>query len=123
MASEHEIQKLIQVALSQHKCSVFRTNVGKVQTIDKRWFDTGLPQGFPDLMGYRWVDNQIFMIEVKSATGKPRKDQLRFHEFLQSHNVIHGIARSAKDALMIVDGALVGYGFDDYGSEVNDFDS
>ena len=109
--SEHAIQKEIQVALSQHNCSVFRTNVGKVMTIDQRWFDTGLPQGFPDLMGYRWVDNQIFFIEVKNKTGKPREDQIRFHEFLTSHKVIHGIARSAKDALMIVDGVLVGYGF------------
>lgn len=112
MESEHSIQKKIQVALSQHKCSVFRTNVGKVQTIDHRWFDTGLPQGFPDLMGFRWVDNQIFFIEVKNKTGKPREDQLRFHEFLQSHNVIHGLARSEKDALMIVDGGLCGFGYD-----------
>ena len=85
---EHNTQKEIQVALSRHKCSVFRTNVGKVQTIDHRWFDTGLPQGFPDLMGFRWVDNQIFFIEVKSKTGKPRPDQLRFHKFLESHDVI-----------------------------------
>lgn len=113
MASEeHEIQKEIQVALSRHKCTVFRANVGKVQTIDGRWFDTGLPQGHPDLYGFRWVDNQIFYIEVKSKTGKPRPDQIRFHEFLASHNVIHGIARSVKDALMIVDGGLQGYGFD-----------
>lgn len=112
MESEHSIQKQIQVALSQHKCSVFRTNVGKVQTIDHRWFDTGLPQGFPDLVGFRWVDNQIFFIEVKSKTGKPRPDQIRFHEFLQSHNVIHGIARSIQDALMIVDGGLCGFGYD-----------
>ena len=109
--SEHNIQKEIQVALSQHNCSVFRTNVGKVMTIDHRWFDTGLPQGFPDLMGYRWVDNQINFIEEKNKTGKPREDQIRFHEFLTSHKVIHGIARSAKDALMIVDGALIGYGY------------
>ena len=113
MASEeHEIQKSIQVALSQHKCSVFRTNVGKVMTIDHRWFDTGLPKGFPDLMGYRWVDNQIFFIEVKSKTGQIREDQIRFHDFLQYHNVIHGIARSVNDALMIVDGGLVGYGYE-----------
>lgn len=119
MASEeHSIQKEIQVALSRHKCSVFRTNVGKVQTIDHRWFDTGLPQGFPDLMGFRWVDNQIFFIEVKSKTGKPRPDQIRFHEFLASHGVIHGIARSVSEALMIVDGSLVGLGFDDYGSDL-----
>lgn len=113
MASEeHNIQKAIMAALSQHKCSVFRTNVGKVQTIDHRWFDAGLPQGHPDLYGFRWVDNQVFYIEVKSKTGKPRPDQIRFHEFLQSHNVIHGIACSVKDALMIVDGSLVGYGYD-----------
>ena len=34
MESEHFVQQQIQVALSRHKCSVFRTNVGKVQTID-----------------------------------------------------------------------------------------
>ena len=54
----------------------------------------------------------IFRIEVKSKTGKPRPDQIRFHEFLQSHNVIHGIARNVSDALMIVDGGLCGYGYD-----------
>lgn len=111
MESEHSIQKEIRVALSRHKCSVFRTNVGKVQTIDYRWFDAGLPQGHPDLYGFRWVDKQVFYIEVKSKTGKLRTDQIRFHEFLQSHNVIHGIARNVQDALMIVDGALIGYGY------------
>lgn len=111
MSEEHEIQKKIQVELSQHKCSVFRTNVGKVKMSDGRWFNTGLPQGFPDLMGFRWVDNQIFFIEVKSKTGKPRPDQIRFHEFLASHNVIHGIARSVAEARQIVDGGLVGYGY------------
>ena len=110
--SEHTIQKQIQVALSQHKCSVFRTNVGKVLLKDGRWFDTGLPQGFPDLMGFRWVDNQFFCIEVKSKTGKPSDDQIRFHNMLVSHNIIHGIARSVQDALMIVDGGLVGYDYD-----------
>lgn len=119
MASEeHSIQRKIQVALSQHKCSVFRTNVGKVQTKDGGWFQTGLPQGHPDLYGFRWVDNQVFYIEVKSKTGKPRPDQIRFHEFLASHGVIHGIARSVSEALMIVDGSLVGLGFDDYGSDL-----
>ena len=113
MASEeHSIQKKIQVALSQHKCSVFRTNVGKVQTIDHRWFDTGLPQGHSDLYGFRWVDGKIFYIEVKSKTGKPSDDQIRFHNMLISHNIIHGIARSVQDALMIVDGGLIGYGYD-----------
>ncbi|MCZ3587483.1 VRR-NUC domain-containing protein, partial [Lactobacillus gasseri] len=53
-----------------------------------------------------------FYIEVKNATGKPREDQIRFHHMLTSHNIIHGIARSVDDARMIVEGGLVGYGFD-----------
>lgn len=109
--SEHHIQQEIQIAVSRHQCSIFRTNVGKVKLPDGRFFSTGLPKGWPDLCGFRWVDNQIFFIEVKNATGKPRPEQIRFHEFLQSHNIIHGIARNAHDALMIVEGGLIGYGY------------
>ncbi|MBP2056995.1 hypothetical protein J2Z60_000157 [Lactobacillus colini] len=109
--SEHTIQKEIQLALSQSGCSVFRTNVGKVKMQDGRWFDTGLPKGFPDLEGFRWSDNKIFFIEVKNVSGRIRDDQIRFHEFLQSHGVIHGIARSKEDALKIISEDLVGYGY------------
>ena len=85
MASEeHSIQKKIQVALSQHKCSVFRTNVGKVQTIDHRWFDTGLPQGFPDLMGFRWVDNQIFFINRNRK--RSRQHKIRYDREYKNHH-------------------------------------
>ena len=131
MASEeHEIQKQIMVALSAHKCFVQRINVGKgfmirySQIIKQlpngnyeirgplNYFDAGASKGHPDLYGFRWVDGKIFYIEVKSKTGKPSEDQIRFHNMLVSHNIIHGIARSVQDALMIVDGALVGYGYD-----------
>lgn len=54
---------------------------------------------------------KFFYIEVKNERGRPRKDQIRFHDFLQSHNVIHGIARSPDDAVKIVKEGLVGYGF------------
>lgn len=130
MASEeHEIQKEILVALSAHKCFVQRINVGKgfmirySQIIKQlpngnyeirgplNYFDAGASKGHPDLYGFRWVDGKIFYIEVKSKTGKPSDDQIRFHNMLVSHNIIHGIARSVKDALMIVDGDLIGYDF------------
>ena len=52
-----------------------------------------------------------FFIEVKDAKGRLRADQVVFHKMLQSHNIVHGISRSVHDALMIVDGGLVGYGF------------
>ena len=127
---EHEIQKQIQVALSKHSCTVQRINVGKgfmirygqiVKQLPNgnyeirgplNYFDAGASKGHPDLYGFRWVDDKIFYIEVKSKTGKPSEDQIRFHNMLTSHNIIHGIARSAKDALMIVDGGLCGYGYD-----------
>ena len=109
--SEHAIQNEIQIALSKHQCTVFRANVGKIHTPDGRFFSTGLPKGFPDLFGFRWIDGKIFFIEVKDAKGRLRPDQIVFHKMLQSHNIIHGIARSVSDALMIVDGTNVGYGY------------
>lgn len=111
MKSEQLVQTEIRAELSKHKHIVFRGNVGKVQTIEGRWFDTGLPKGFPDLFGFRSNDKQIFFIEVKNERGKPRKDQIQFHDFLTKQNVIHGIARSAEEAIKIVEEELIGYGF------------
>lgn len=118
MTAEHKIQNDIRVALSKHRCTVFRVNVGNVRTSDGRFFSAGVPSGHPDLYGFRWSDNQVFYIEVKNERGKPRQDQIRFHHILTSHNIIHGIARSVDDALKIVDEELVGYGFKDYGGEL-----
>lgn len=99
------------IAVSKLPATVFRTNVGKVKMADGRWFDTGLPKGFPDLMFFRWQDGRIGFIEVKNAKGKPRPDQIRFHQFLMQHHIIHGIARSTDDAIKIVEDGLVGYGY------------
>lgn len=112
MKSEHEIQSEILLAVSARHCTIFRANVGKVKTGDGRWFKTGLPNGFPDLFGFRWVDGKTFFIEVKNATGRPSPNQIRFHHMLVNHEIIHGIARSPEDALMIVEGGLIGYGFE-----------
>lgn len=109
--SEHSIQSKIEIDLSKHGCSVFRANVGKTRTPDGRFFSTGLPKGFTDLFGTRWVDGKSFYIEVKDTTGKPSEAQIRFHHMLASHNIIHGIARSVEDARMIALKGEVGYGF------------
>lgn len=109
MKSEHEIQNEIQVAVSMDHHHIFRVNTGSVKTVDGRWFKTGLPNGFPDLCGYRKQDNQMFFIEVKNAHGKPRQDQIRFHQQLMRDDVIHGIARSVNEALKIINEGLIGY--------------
>ncbi|WP_270755435.1 VRR-NUC domain-containing protein [Ligilactobacillus ruminis] len=111
MSPEHKIQNEIQIALSENGCRVFRANVGKVRLEDGRWFDTGLPKGHPDLYGFRINDGKVFYIEVKTATGRPRPDQITFHKMLNRYGITHGIARSADDAVKIVKKGLVGYGF------------
>lgn len=99
---EQSIQDSIRVALAQAGYVVFRTNVGKVKTADGRWFDTGLPTGFPDLMGYKPENGRIFFLEVKTPIGRRRKDQVEFANGLKNKNVIYGVARSAEEAVGIV---------------------
>ena len=111
MTAEIDIQNAIRREVAKQGHFIYRANVGKVRMQDGRWFDTGLPSGFPDTFGFRSTDKQIFFIEVKNEKGKPRDVQVRFHEFLTKQNVIHGIARSAEDALKIVEEGLIGYGF------------
>lgn len=103
---EQAIQDSIRVALAEHGYVVFRTNVGKVKTADGRWFDTGLPTGFPDLMGYKPENGKIFFIEVKTKTGHRRRDQVAFANGLRDKHVIYGTVRSAEEALNIVDNEL-----------------
>ena len=107
------IQRNIIAVLNLNRCTVFRGNVGKVRTPDGRFFNTGLPNGFPDLFGWRWSDNQFYCIEVKAPKGRIRPDQLAFHQDLMHRRVIHGIARSVDDALKIVKEGLIGYGYPD----------
>lgn len=99
---EHKIQNDIRVALSKNNCTCFRANVGKVHLPNGRFFDTGLPKGFPDLFGFRHSDGKIFFIEVKNEIGRLRPDQKTFRKFAGNHNVIYGVARSADEAVRIV---------------------
>lgn len=101
--SEHDIQNLIRMELSQAGYMVFRANVGKVKTADGRFFDTGLPKGFCDLFGFK-PNGQIFFIEVKNETGRIRPEQKNFMEVMSSKGALAGVARSVEDALKIVNG-------------------
>lgn len=98
---EADVQNSIRLALSPHAIT-FRTNVGKVKTVDGRWFDTGLTKGHSDLTGFKKTDGRIFFIEVKNKKGRPSKEQLHFIKTMQSNGALAGIARSAEDALKII---------------------
>lgn len=101
--SEHDIQNLIRMELARIGIPVYRANVGRVRMVDGRYFDTGLPKGFPDLFGFK-PDGQIFFIEVKDHKGKVRKEQETFMERAKSQGALAGAARSVEDALDIVHG-------------------
>lgn len=111
MMRESDIQKLTMVALTKNGCKVFRANAGKFLSLDGKHIIQGLPNGFFDLFGFRVSDHQVFFIEMKTKTGRPRESQKRFHKMLTDCGVIHGIARSPEDAVKIVREELIGYGF------------
>ncbi|WP_225362923.1 VRR-NUC domain-containing protein [Apilactobacillus quenuiae] len=101
---EHQIQNEIRVALTQHDCTCFRANVGKVFMSNGKFFDTGLPKGYPDLFGFRHSDGKIFFIEVKNEIGRLRPEQKTFRKFAANYPVLYGVARSANDAIKIIEG-------------------
>ena len=99
--NEHSIQNAIRLRLSELGYCVFRANVGRFQTKDGRWFDTGLPRGFSDLFAVK--DGKIYFLEVKSETGKPSAEQLSFLAVMRDrYGCVAEIVRSVDDAIKAV---------------------
>lgn len=114
--TEADIQRQIRIALSGYG-TYFRANVGQAYTGSQiirleddvliknaRVFNTGLPNGFPDLFGFTLKNNiPVFTaIEVKAPKGRLRKDQKDIIEFLKSRGVLVGVAHSKDEAIEIV---------------------
>jgi hypothetical protein len=90
--------------LSELGYCVFRANVGRFQTKDGRWFDTGLPRGFSDLFAVK--DGRIYFLEVKTETGRPSEEQLRFLAVMRDrYGCVAEIVRSVDDAVRAVGAA------------------
>ena len=101
--TEHDIQNSIRLYLSERGYCVFRINSGKVKMADGRWFETGVPKGFSDLLAVK--DGKAFFIEVKAEHGRPTAEQIKFIQVMQTrYGCRAGIARSVEDALNIVEG-------------------
>ena len=101
---EADLMRQIMVALSQDGHFVYRCNVGKFKMADGRWFDTGLPTGFSDIAGHRLADCRAFYLEVKTATGRPTKEQLAFIAAMKKRGALAGIVRSVEDARRVLAG-------------------
>ena len=103
MTEEHRIQNEIRLALAD-TCMMFRVNVGTGYTQDGRYFNTGVPKGFPDLFGFRKSDGKAVFIEVKTPKGRPSAEQKKFLEIMQKYGAISGICRSKEEAINLING-------------------
>lgn len=127
--TEHQIQNHIREILAYyHDLNIFRANVGKGYLCHKlngqagfttpRWFDIGLPVGFPDLFGYKSITitpemigrkfAQFAFVEVKTPKGRISAEQQAIHDVFREAGAIGGIARSAEDSLEILNVRGVG---------------
>ena len=100
---ESVIQNKIRCALSKYGI-VIRMNTGNVQTQSGTYIRCGV-KGMSDLLfvgqGY------IAWIEVKTPTGKPSPEQVKFLNRMRKLGHRAGIARSVEDAERIMRGEIL----------------
>lgn len=103
MTPEHNIQNQIRLWCGQHDILCFRCNVGRVKTAYGTYFDTGLPEGFPDLIILPG-NNKIIFCEVKTLKGKQREAQINFQKEIEKRGYLYIIARSINDIINVIGG-------------------
>lgn len=115
MATEHDIQDAIRIALCEGGGLCFRCNAGEFWQgrrvyspaykqdilLDIRAVK-GLPKGFTDLL-YVSPGGKVAFIEVKKPGGKVRPEQVKFIERLRSMGFAAGIVHSVDEAKGLVE--------------------
>lgn len=96
--TETDIQNSIRQALSAHGV-VFRMQSGMFYTETGEKIRVGIP-GMSDLLFIG--DGFIAWIEVKTAKGRPSKQQLNFIHRMKELGHRAGIARSVEEALWLI---------------------
>lgn len=114
MATEHDIQDAIRIALCEGGGLCFRCNAGEFWQgrrvyspaykqdilLDIRAVK-GLPKGFTDLL-YVSPYGRVAFIEVKKPGRKVRPEQVKFIERLRSMGYAAGIAHNIEEAKEII---------------------
>lgn len=100
--TEHDLQNLIKVKLSDLGYVVFRVNVIGAYTRDGRYIPPTVPAGFSDLFTVK--DGRVSFIEVKVRPNKPTEEQLNFIDQMRSAGCSAGVAYSVEDAVAIAGG-------------------
>lgn len=96
--SEHEIQNEILRWFADHRPDIliWRNTVGTFHTVDAgRTMQIGLP-GSADLIGVI-PGGRFIGVEVKTATGVQRKNQVAFQRAVEKRGGLYVLARSVSD--------------------------
>lgn len=102
MTPEQVLDKNIMLWCGQHDWLCFHTNVGKVQMIDGRYFDTGLPKGWLDLL-ILTNKGQVIFCETKIHPRKPTKEQINTIEVLRKRGFLAFVAYSLEEFIEAVE--------------------
>ena len=82
---EQRLTKQIMIWCGEHDILCHHLNVGQFKLPDGRYFNTGIPKGFPDLqlLGHGWVA----YVETKIHPRKPTQDQLNWLDLLNKRYI------------------------------------
>jgi hypothetical protein len=117
---EHSIMQRVWVRLSKCGATIFRNNVGLVESKDGRKIRFGLCKGSSDLVG--WISKEIapedvgkrvavFMaVEVKQPSGKVTDEQVRFLASVRASGGISTVAYGEEDVVRMFEDHAAGHG-------------
>jgi len=74
MTPEHALSNRIRLWCGENDILCFHINVGKIKLPSGGYFQTGVPNGWPDLL-MMTKGGKVFFVETKTLTGNLEKDQ------------------------------------------------
>ena len=99
--TEQALDKKIMLYCGSHDWLCFHANVGKVKLADGRFFSTGLPVGFPDLIIIK-KNGEICFCETKIHPRKPTKEQENFINCLKNRGFNAFVAYSLNEFIALI---------------------
>ena len=107
--SESVIQSEIRLAVgSLPDVRLWRNNTGSIKGQRGRPVQFGLAVGSADLIGIVAPWGRLLSIEVKSADGRVRPEQVKWAELVRRFGGVAGVARSVAEAMALVEEARRG---------------
>lgn len=103
MKSESRIQSEILIEVNKRGHRLYRSNAGTIQDARTGSWIKLMPKGFPDTLGFCGYTGKFVVIEVKTLKGRLSADQVKFRNFIIDKPVIYGVARSADEAIQIIE--------------------